>query len=318
MDQRRALLAILVLGATALGGYFGYTRFVAGPISQREKERTRAEQAARDAQDKLTQMKVAASDLADIISWCLPGDPQIAQERFQTYLFDLLESSNIPNATVSPRPPQKQSGLHVISFSIESETDLWSLVKFLHAFYSTPRLQQITELSLTPMERKDIADLLRFSMTIQAIALGDEDAPTRGSDVPFETPVDSTRDAFGVIVERNVLYAAGPGTTLLRAGDPEHVVLTSLLRLGKAAEADLFDRAQNTGKSVRVGDEFTVGRTRALVKDIGFRDMVLLIDGNLYLWELGTSFNTCLRSPLSAEQALDREVRNSRRMRTME
>jgi hypothetical protein len=49
--------------------------------------------------------------------------------------------------------------------------------------------------------------------------------------------------------------------------------------------------------------------------DLGLRDMVLVIDGNLYQWQLGTTFSS--RTLLSAEEALDREVRNRRRLQNM-
>jgi hypothetical protein len=64
-----------------------------------------------------------------------------------------------------------------------------------------------------------------------------------------------------------------------------------------------------------LGEEIVVGRVHALVLDLGLRDMVLVIDGNLYQWQLGTTFSS--RTLLSAEEALDREVRNRRRLQNM-
>jgi hypothetical protein len=48
---------------------------------------------------------------------------------------------------------------------------------------------------------------------------------------------------------------------------------------------------------------------------MGLNDMVLLIDGNLYQWKLGQFFSA--RSPLSAEDALGREIQKTHRRKAM-
>lgn len=320
MNKTRPQSVGILLGVIAtLGlGFLGYQRFVVAPIDGKRKELIRAEDQASDALTKVGEARLAASDLAEVARLALPGDPRQAIEKYQVFLLDLLKSVDVKNLTLSPESPRKalrSDELHIIPFSIAMETDIWSITKFLQAFYQAPRLHQITNLSLTPMDRKDTSQSLRVALKIEALALVDAESAPHGADWTFEPPVDSDRDAYGLLVERNVLFASGPGSTSLHANDPEHVVLTSIWQQGSVVEADLFDRAQNQARRVRLGEECTVGRVRAVIVDVGYRDMVLQIDGNLYLWSIGHTFSE--RTLLSAEEALDREVRNLKRRPTM-
>ena len=322
MNNQRPLVMILVAVIAVLGlGYFGYTRFVVKPIADREKKRTVAEEAASQSLTKLNDAKSAASQLEDIVRLALPGDTRLAIEKYQVFLMDIFRSAEIQAPTVNagnPRRPLKAGDLSVIPFSVDAETDIWSFTKLLYAFYSAPRLHQITNLSLTPVTRKDMGPALRVSLSIEAVALGEQTGPVRAGETVFEPTVSASRDAYGVLVEKNMLYASSPGSSTLHANDPEHVVLTTIFRRkgGGDVEADLIDRAQDASRRVvRVGEEFTVGRVRAVIVDVGLQDMVLNIDGNLYLWQLGTTFSS--RTLLSAEEALDREVRNRRRLQNM-
>lgn len=322
MNTQRPLVMVLLGVIVVLGGgYFGYSRFIVQPIANLEKKRAAAEDSASQSLEKLGDAKVAASQLDDLVRLCLPGDTRIAVERYQIFLLDLFRLAEIPAPNVTagtPRKPLKTGDLSVIPFSVDFETDIWSFTKLLYAFYSAPRLHQITNLSLTPVTRKDMGPALRVSLSIEAVALGEQTGLVRPGEVVFEPPVSANRDEYGVLVEKNMLYASSPGSTTLHANDPEHVVLTTIFRRkgGGDVEADLIDRAQDASRRVvRVGEEFTVGRVRAVIVDVGLQDMVLNIDGNLYLWQLGTTFSS--RTLLSAEEALDREIRNRRRLQNM-
>ncbi len=308
------------LGAAAgcLAIFFCFTKFVSEPIAAKKLARQKAEKGADEALDKLSEARLEAGALGNVARLCLPGDPRVAVEEYQMFLMQTLQSSDIPNPTVtaeSPRKVGKEAGLFVVPVTVTAETDIWSLSKLLHALYLAPRLHQVLDLSLTPVERKDIGPALRVSLSLEAIALDASVETSSEGEAPFDPPVDNDRDAYATVVEKNVLFATGPSSAGLRANDPEHVVLTFIVQQGTTLEADLFDRAQNAARRVRVGEELTIGRVRAVVVDMGLRDMVLKIDGNLFLWQNGSSFSS--RTLLSAEEALDREVRNRKRLQNM-
>lgn len=317
-DQRRLLIGVTAGLAILLAGYQGYERLIREPIARRTEELRKAGELAKAAERQLKEARREAGELEDLAKLCLPGEPVKARERYQSYLVELLRNADISTPTVTPANPRKQkNGVIVVPFSVAADTDIYALTKFLHAFYLEPRLQQITNLSLTPLESKDIGPSLRVSLNIEAIALGEGDAPPRGHEVAYTPPVAAGRDAYGSLVEKNILYSVGPGSSALRANDPNHVRLTSILDVGggEVVEADLYDQAQNVTRRVRVGDECVIGRTRGTILDIG-PDMVMLIDGNLYLWKLGQFFSG--RTPISAEDALAREVLKTHRRQKMQ
>jgi hypothetical protein len=305
------LVAVTAVLAVGLAGVYGYQRFLADPLAKRTEERAKAQQLSRESEQDLRAARRDAAKLDEAARLCLPQDPVKARERYQAYLLGLLRSAEIATPTVTPSNPRRQrNGAILVVFTVSADTDIYSLVKFLHGFYLEPRLHQITNLTLTPLEARDIGPTLRVSMNIEAVGLGAGEQPSRGHEAPFTPPVAVNRDAYGVVVEKNILYAAGPGSSVLRANDPEHVRLVSIIDPGgESVEADLYDRAQNVTRRVRAGDECTIGRTKAVLLDIA-PDIVMSIDGNLYLWKLGTFFSE--RTPISAEDALAREVLKSR------
>jgi hypothetical protein len=302
-----------------LAGWLGYRQFVVLPLAAKEKQKLAAESAADRSLKKLNEAKLAAADLDDWARLALPTDARLAKERYQLFLWDLLKKTGITSASISAsssaRQPLKGGDLSVLGFTLEMDTDIWSLARLLHDFYQASRLQRVTKLTLTPVDRKDMGPSLRVSLSIQALGLREPSSTARRGESPLKPAVANDREAYAVLVERNMLYATEPGSSTLKSNDPEHVVLTSILWQGPEVEADLLDRARESTQRVRLGEEIVVGRVHALVLDLGLRDMVLVIDGNLYQWQLGTTFSS--RTLLSAEEALDREVRNRRRLQNM-
>jgi hypothetical protein len=122
--------------------------------------------------------------------------------------------------------------------------------------------------------------------------------------------VDKKPEDYSATVERNVLFARGPGGGTFAGNLPEFVVLTSIIHEGLQAKADVYDRGVNQSRQLHVGDVVTIGETTATVLDLGLRDAVLESGGMWWLWELGSSYSS--RTPLSPEHALDREFARSR------
>lgn len=342
-DQRRILVVVSAVLASVLVAYFGYQRFLVRPLAEKESQRKSVEKAVGDLELKLKTAKQEASALEELTKRCLPGEESIAQENYTSYLSKLFQDAGIAPPEISRETPQRPApGLLVVRCSTEVHTDMESLLRLWHEFYSSPRLQQITDLTLTPLDRKAIASpnsestnkiggaaepdkgpqtlkpseaepLLRVSMKMEAIALGDGYRPEEST---FQSTI-AAFEQYRSLVQESNLFAESPGT-FLRANDPEYVRFSSIVGGVEAdalVEAELHDRAKNEYRKVRMGDTFLIGDARALILDMGLNDMVLLIDGNLYQWKLGQFFSA--RSPLSAEDALGREILKAHRRKAM-
>lgn len=316
MQQRQKILA-LGFGVMALmfGGHWLWTTMVSGPLGDLDRLRQSAEKKATEANLKMVAARHVKLELEELSRLALPSDPTLAQEEFQNYLIELLQDAKIAHPTLTPGPPNSKEGVFLIPFSVQGEATMASLTQFLHAFYRTPRLQQISQLTLNPIEREDIGVGIRFSLSMEALAFGDVNR-TNGETPAFVARVESGLDSYAATVEKNVLFARGPGGGAFAGNMPEHVVLTSIVRRGSEGRADIYDRAVNSIRPMRVGDSVTVGAQSALVLDLGLRDAVLEMDGAWWLWELGTSFSA--RTPLSPEQALEREVLKRRQAKDAE
>lgn len=299
----------MALGAA---GQWAWAALVTRPLAALERSVTEAERKLAKTNQRLVAARAARLELAQIASASLPPPPTAAQERYQGYLIGLLHDSGIPSSTIVPGQPSDKEGVTFVVFSVQAETTLDRFARFLHSFYSGPWVQQIRRLTLNPIDRADMGSAIRFSLAIEALAFREDEAP-EGERPSLPARVAGDTSLYRSIVDRNVLYAHGPGGTGLLANSPEHVVLTAIVHQDGRAEADLYDRAQNTTRRVRVADMLTVGPIRGKLLDLGLRDAVLEMDGDLWLWQLGEPL--AQRRRLSLDEAIEREVGRTDRTR---
>lgn len=309
LDRQKILALGFGVIAALFGGRWVWQTMVEEPLETLRKSKASAEKKVDSARMSLVEARGAKLDLDKLGSLSLPGDPTQAQEIYQSYWIELLKEAKIANPTITPGSPSSREGIYLIPFTIKGEGSVDSLTQLLHHFHSTPRLQQISQMSLNPIEQEDMGRGIRFSLSTEALAwAGSEDV--KGADAPFVARVDEKPEDYAATVERNVLFARGPGGGAFAGNLPEFVVLTSIIREGGQAEADVYDRGVNQTKQLRVGDVVTIGDTNATVLDLGLRDAVLESDGMWWLWELGSSYSA--RTPLTPQQALEREFARSR------
>lgn len=318
MRRRQQLLVIGFAGFAALVAVrYGWNRFIAGPLADLDKSVKAAEKKAQGAQTAVVAARHVQNELAEVEPLSLPRDPTLAQEAYQAYLIGLLQSAKVADPTITPGQPGGREGVTLIPFTVKGEADMASVVRLLAGFYATPRLQRINQLSLNPIDRDDIGRAIRFSLSLEALAWGDtargnpdgRSAPIAKAPAPAPAEIDA--GPFAVIVERNNLLARGPGEGALEGNSPEYVILASIVDAGREAQADLYDRAVNTTRPLRVGELVSVGGAEAKVIDLGIRDVVLEAKDGWWLWELGTSYSA--RRPLSPAEALEREIERSQR-----
>lgn len=322
MKRRQQLLAIGFTGfASLLAVRYGWDRFIARPLADLDKSLKAAEKKAQTAQTAVVAARHVQNELAEVAPLSLPGDPTLAQEAYQAYLIGLLQSAKVADPTITPGQPGGREGVTLIPFTVKGEADMASVVRLLAGFYATPRLQRINQLSLNPIDRDDIGRAIRFSLSLEALAWGDtargnadgRPAPIAEASAPAPATAEIDAGPFAVIVERNNLLARGPGEGALEGNAPEYVILASIVDAGREAQADLYDRAVNTTRPLRVGELVSVGGAEAKVIDLGIRDVVLEAKDGWWLWELGTSYSA--RRPLSPAEALEREIERSQRNR---
>ena len=312
MEPRRKLLTILfAVASIAFGGHWGWTSYVEKPAQVLEKKLARAEKRLATTNRKLVAARVAKLDVDDLSRASLPGVVAVAQERYQAYLIGLLQQARIVDPSINPSQPTQREGVHFIPFTIQADADMAAIARLLHPFYAAERLQQIRRLSLNPIDRKDKGSGIRFSLTIEAMALGEGGAGETERVDSVVSRVDPNPVAYSALAERNVLFASGPGGQTIAANSPEHVVLTGIVSRGDESVADLYDRATDRTRRIRRREICVVGPYRAIVLDLGLRDVLLGIDGGLWRWELGSSFSE--RTRLSPEMTLERAVRTARR-----
>lgn len=310
MKSREKLLAIGV-GAVVLlfAARYLHGVFVTGPVADLEKQRASAEAKVEKTNKKVLAARAARMDVEELARHGLPANPIVAQERFQAYLVHLLASAGIASPTIMPGQPTQREGITVVPFSLTADATIEAFTKFLYSFYSSPRLQQIKRLTLNPIERADMAPSIRFSLSMEALGFGEGNLAETESTVAG-TRVGTDPAAYRAVIERNVLFARGPGGAVLPANSPEHVVLTAIMHDQGKPEADVYDRARNKTRQVALGQDVAIGPGSGRVVDMGFRDLVVDIEGQLWQWRLGQTFSQ--RVLLTPEQLLDREMEKRR------
>jgi hypothetical protein len=185
MSARERLLAILLGCVIILGGFgfFGY-QFVYVPWSKRTKD---LETLKKDFQAK--QLQIAEIDVhrAELARWkmlSLPDDAGVARREYEKFLNELLARHKVApgHYTIASRPLDKQSvptaGANKepvytkLTFNVQADVTMPSLVGVLEDFYKTGLLHEVKSLSiqrqLTNTEPAR-ANELTVHMTIDAL-----------------------------------------------------------------------------------------------------------------------------------------------------
>jgi hypothetical protein len=314
LQRRTVLLVAAGLAGILGGGRYGYNSFVRGPLEVKAKQVSTAEGKLKKTNSRLVAARAAELDVERYSARSLPGNPVQAQDQYQEYLIGLLQEAKIARPTISPSPPRQREGVYFVSFTVAADAPTPAFLQFLHSFYAAPRLQQIRRLNLNPIPAEGKGPQIRFSMTIEAPAVGDGVAAAPAAEEPPR--VDPQRAFYAVVTERNCLFGGALGPGAIPPNQPEHTVLTAIVHRGERAEADVYDRGSNQTRRLKVGDESRIGGSSVRVLDLGLRDAVLLIDRQYWRWKLGSSFAD--RELLSPEEALVREIHKSRTARRPE
>lgn len=161
MNPRERFLAlILVVLLVVAGGGFGFVQLFWRPL---ENYRTRIAAENEELATKMVQLKQARDSLVQLQRYrqmSLPADPDRAKREYENFLNATLIKSGFVAGTfnvtpqgadnrASPVMSGKKPIYTKLAFTADGPARLENVVRFLEAFYRTPLLHQIRDLSIT-------------------------------------------------------------------------------------------------------------------------------------------------------------------------
>jgi hypothetical protein len=194
MNPRERILAILLGCVIILGGagFFGY-QFAYVPWSMRTKNLENLKKDETTKQNRLAEIELHRAELARLRMLSLPGDPEVARREYERYLNELLAHHGVAagHYTIAAKPLDKQTVPTVgpnkdpiytkLTFTVQADATMGSLVGVLEDFYKTGLLQEIKSVSVQrQLTNTDAtrANELTVHMTIEALIVTGADKRT--------------------------------------------------------------------------------------------------------------------------------------------
>ena len=179
----------------------------------------------------------AAERIREYEARSLPPNPEVAQSRYQTWLFNLIDDVGFAEVAVDPLVRRAQRDVYwQLAFRIGGKGDLDQVTEFLHRFYSANHLHRIGQLVLRPVgDTKE----LTVDAQIQALVLpGSQNTETLSTAPASRLALGGLPEYVQAIVRRNVLGSANLPPRLERIGRQE-AAQGEDLRVGiKASDPD--------------------------------------------------------------------------------
>ncbi len=169
MTNREKILAAAVAAIVLLwGGGRMWTRYNAS-IAERRTQLLAAEERLGQARLALAQGQAAIGQIDDWKERSLPTDREAAQSLYRVWLETQFKAAGL---TVEEFQPAQRltpaAGYTAIGYTINAHGPLKSLTNFMHAYYRSPLLQQITRLQLRPDTNPQ---QLKISLQTEALIL---------------------------------------------------------------------------------------------------------------------------------------------------
>lgn len=209
MTQRERILAAVVLGVLVLwGGKWMWEDFGESQAALRG-DLVSAQNRLSAAKLSLAKGQSAARNLSKWQQQSLPINREVAQSLYRSWLQERFEKAGLKVEDIQPNQRTVPAEAYTaIGITVTASGTLKSLTTLLYDFYSSPLLQQITRLQLTP-ERTNPN---RLNITFQAEALilpgtDNESLPSGTSDRLADTGVD---EFAGPIADRNLFATYRP------------------------------------------------------------------------------------------------------------
>jgi hypothetical protein len=351
MTQRERVLASSLIGILVLGGGGLLTQVaLLGPLHQLSSEIASVDEENRKKQDELNTIE-ASNDHALKLSprlkqWkeiSLPGAKDVRPEEilahmkskqvdYEQYLYELLRRNGFSPGTiaVNSRPleaPRTGSNaakgpppvFRALTFTVQGQAALDSVVKMLEEFHRASLLQQVRTINVQkPSDRNAPRGALDVTMTVEA-------ALVNGADKREELMPSSTVDRPHVLAEparsyselaaHNIFTGTAPATPRGQTEDARDVLgfikLTTVSNTNNRRwEAWLFDQSRKDGESrlrttagfneFSFADRFDNILVKGVVLRIDGTGVVFKARGHFYHMSPGDNLYDALREPAEA------------------
>jgi hypothetical protein len=170
----------------AVGGFLGY-RFFYSPWTERNRTLKRY---LEEAETKLARLAQIKSERSKLVRWrhlSLPADPDVARREYEKHLNELLKRSGVAPGkyAITARPVETKTSPTItgkgpiytpLTFTVQADAPLASLVRFLEEFYRAGLLQRIKTLTLQRQlgsYAQQRSDELHAQLTIEALIVGE-------------------------------------------------------------------------------------------------------------------------------------------------
>jgi hypothetical protein len=286
MSRRERVLAAAVLVLLVLwGGYYILGRQRAA-VSSRQSELYDAQRQLRDARLAIARGQAAVRRLESWQERSLPENREAALTLYRGWLLDALNQAGLTVDDVKPdqRTP-RSTAYGTIGGTLEARGRLEAVTRFLHAFYSSDILHQITRLRLRPG-----TDPGQLGVTLSVEALIVPGA-THADSLPEATAgrsgMAAVDDYAKSITGRNVFAVYTPPRPKSEAAvrsepppppkfdDAGQAYVTAIVQNGPRLEA--WVTVRTTGEVLRLheGDAVKVGLLEGQVMSISPRSLIL-------------------------------------------
>lgn len=318
-DREKKLAGAVALIIVVYGGWMGFQRWNAA-YAQRVQERDAAMVAVGEAQLRESRARAAHRRLEALRARSLPFDPQTATSAYRQWLIDEISRAGMSLESIrrASEPTTRADAYTTIPFKVQSEGDLTSVTRFLHAFYQRNLAHKVAQLKLSPL---DDSGRLRFEADVEAIIVV-------GAGRPAGLPTDAsdrlrlaTADEYEQsIVSRN-LFAAyvppkpprPPRPPVVRKApapkpdpppfdDATRAFFTGAVGSGEAMQAWVFIRTTGEQLRLQAGDDLEVGLLKGKVLAVRPRELVYQLDNQQMVVPLGKTLRD--GQPIDSDELL--------------
>ncbi|MCA9249170.1 MAG: putative Ig domain-containing protein [Planctomycetales bacterium] len=270
MTRRERILLILVgaMSLLALGS------FVVSALFSEDPRLDRIAELEQEIEQQERQIRLGAKArrlIGEMEKHALPADIQLAQDRYQEWLFERLEKAGLRQWSVDPVSGRSASRAGTpIAFSIRGVGNLGQFTALLGSFYYVDFLHQIRQLQVRPLEGTKDLDI---SLLVQAMSLpGVTERDTLPEIAQARISADNLEQATRDIFERNLFAPENNAPRLAKISDIQIELGKSVAIEPKAEDADELDKLRWSlvdGIPDGANFETTSGRFRWTPKDVG-------------------------------------------------
>lgn len=291
MKYSRNKLLYLGLAAIAacFGGDFLWRVYVEGPLEQKRTLKTQTEEQLKKKKKDLAKAKAAIKKLEIWEESSLPSDPEIARSLYRTWLLELVEKSEFQKANVDSGPATSRKGYYeALAFSVRGKGTLQHVVRFLFDFYRAGHLHRIQQLSLTPLGKSGLLDVI---ITVEALILPGTDRTDKLSTLSSHRLHHDSLADYGIIAQRNIFGVGGES-------DPAHqAFLTAVTQDEGEPEIWITIRGKDKLLKLQIGSEFEIGRFNGTIIDILDGDVIFESGDERWLLSVGEPLSDAIALP---------------------